>query len=440
MKRLLLSLVFLLPMPLWAANSGWSNPAELANYISQQSHWILLFAFYGLGILLAFTPCVLPMVPILSGIIVGQNTKSAKQGFQLSLAYVAGMAITYAIAGMIAGWLGATIQTIMQTPWVLITFSVFFIYLGLNLLDLVALPIPGLGGSNINSSKQQKPKSLLSVATMGVVSTLVVSPCVTGPLIGVLTYIGQSGKILEGGLFLFILALGMGTPLLLMGSGYGKFLPKSGAWMMMIKKLFAYMMFGLAIWLSSRILPSTVTYTLYAGLALFAGLTLGLFQTASHSVERAGQGVSVFLLMISGVFVYQLVQPVSLQTTSYVAAPFVQVKTEKDLNRYLHTAKQANQPVFIEFFADWCSDCKAMDKNVFSLNRVHKAMNNSLNLRVDISKNTPEVKELRQHFGVLGIPTMLFVNNKGALQKQLTAVGQVPSKTVLSGLEVINKS
>lgn len=436
MKRLLLILAIAIPAPLWAADIGWSNPTELATYIGQQSHWILFLAFYGLGILLAFTPCVLPMVPILSGIIVGQDAKSARQGFQLSLAYVVGMSVTYAIAGMLAGWLGSTVQTIMQTPWVIATFSVLFILLGFNLLDMIALPIPGFNGNQINSG-QQKPKSLLSIASMGVISTLVVSPCVTGPLIGILTYIGQSGQVLQGGVLLFILALGMGTPLLIMGSGYGKFLPKSGAWMMMIKKLFAYMMFTLAIWLSSRILPVTITYALYTCLALIAGLTLGLFYTAKHSIDKVGQGLSVALLMLSGILAFQLVQPINAQQSKQAAAPFISVKSKQDLDRYLQTAKQAHQPVFIEFFAGWCSDCQAMDKNVFSLNRVHQAMAKSLNIRVDISDSTPEVKELRNQFGVLGIPTMLFVNSTGRLQKQLTAVGQVPSETVISHLNAI---
>ncbi|WP_367606597.1 protein-disulfide reductase DsbD [Legionella sp. W05-934-2] len=439
MKRLLFLMAMMSPMSLWAAEIGWSNPAALATYISQQNHWLLFLAFYGLGILLAFTPCVLPMVPILSGIIVGQNAKSAKQGFQLSLAYVAGMAITYAIAGMLAGWMGSTVQTLMQTPWVIITFSLMFLFLGFNLLDWVSLPIPGFSGANRRKTQNQKPKSLFSVAMMGVISTLVVSPCVTGPLIGILTYIGQSGQVAQGGLFLFILALGMGTPLLLVGCGYGKFLPKAGGWMLMIKKLFAYMMFALAIWLSSRILPATLTYMLYASLALIAGLTLGIFRQATHAVERAGQVVSVFLLMLSGILAFQLIQPISLQQTSQAAAPFIPVKKEQDLDRYLQTAKLAGQPVFIEFFAGWCSDCQAMDKNVFSLNRVQKAMANSLNLRVDISNNTPEVKELRKRFGILGIPTMLFVNSSGDLQQSLTAVGQVSSDIVVSNLDIINK-
>lgn len=340
-----------------------SNPEVIGQYMGSHGTLWSLSAFFILGLLLAFTPCVLPMVPILSGIIVGQQQMQPRRAFILSFSYVMGMALTYAVAGMLAGYLGATVQTLMQQPWVIIAFALVFVGLAGNLFGLFELRLP----SRWQPRMAQGQAGVWAAALMGILSTLIVSPCVTAPLIAVLAFITQSGQMWQGGLILFVMALGMGLPLLLVGAGFGSLLPKSGAWMIRVKQGFGILMLLLAVWMVSRLLPAQ----------------------------------------------------------DNPAIPFQVIHSMAELEARLESTKSKHQAVMVEFFAGWCSDCQAMDKKVFNQPEVLAAMQGIVNLRVDISEKSPAVAAIRQAYGVLGIPTLRFYQADGQPLTQLTSIGQI---------------
>lgn len=420
-----------------------TNPSTIMNFIEANSVIVYLSTFFVLGILLAFTPCVLPMVPILSGIIVGQRSLSSTKAVKLSISYVLGMAITYAVAGMVAGWLGSTIQTIMQRPSIIIAFSSIFVVMALSLFGIFEWRIPTSLNNKLNKLSHQKSRqSHISVALMGILSALVVSPCVTAPLIGVLAYIGQSGQAFMGGLILFIMALGMGVPLILVGVGYGSLLPKTGPWMIRIKHLFGIMMIGIAIWMLARILPETIIRFLWAGLLMFTSIGLGCFKTPVNHLSRFLQIIGVVMLISGGIVAYStadtMIHPVSSRAMG-VQTSFLKVNTLEGIEQQLMTAKNEHKPVFIEFYATWCSDCQAMEKTVFNQSEVKKAMNGLLNLKVDISdKNNQEVQRIKKAFSIYGIPTLLFYDNDGKALKEFEAAGYVKKEDLLTSLHQIH--
>ncbi|WP_133128431.1 protein-disulfide reductase DsbD family protein [Legionella nagasakiensis] len=442
MKKIILSLsLLLLALPLSAANIGSTHPAEVMTFIQNHTPLVYLTLFFGLGILLAFTPCVLPMVPILSGIITGQQASTGKRAFRLSLGYVLGMAITYAAAGMLAAYFGSTVQTLMQQPIIIASFSGLFLLMTLWLFGLFELRIPAFLQALKPRSTRKQP-GVISAMTMGILSTLVVSPCVTAPLIGILAYIGQSGHVLQGGLILFVLALGMGLPLLVVGAGYGTLLPQTGPWMIKIKQLFALLMLAMAIWLLGRILSEFWLSLLWASfLVLSAFIFIQWQQQSPRLNQRFFQGLVIVTCMTAGALAYKSIDPE--KNTNHPAAapsPFIMVHSLNDLHQRLAQAKKHHRRVFIEFFASWCSDCQAMDKRVFNQSSVLAAMNGSLNLRVDISEKNEEVSAIRKAFNIYGIPTMLFYNTAGQKLDDLTSVGQITKHQMLDLLKQFNES
>ncbi|KTD44543.1 protein-disulfide reductase DsbD [Legionella oakridgensis] len=442
MKKITLSLgLLLLALPSFAANIGSTHPTEVMTFIQNHNPLVYLALFFGLGILLAFTPCVLPMVPILSGIITGQQANTGKRAFRLSLGYVSGMAITYAAAGMLAAYFGSTVQTLMQQPIIIASFSSLFVLMALWLFGMFELRIPAAFQVLKPKSARTQP-GVISAVTMGILSTLVVSPCVTAPLIGILAYIGQSGHILQGGLILFVLALGMGLPLLVVGAGYGKLLPQTGPWMIKIKQLFALLMLAMAIWLLGRILPE-----FWLSLLWTSFLVLGAFIFIQWQQQSLGfnqyffQGLALVTCMIGGALAYKSIDlEKNTPHPAVTSASFIMVHSLNDLHQHLAQAKKHHQPVFVEFFASWCSDCQAMEKQVFNQSSVLAAMSNSLNLRVDISEKNEEVRAIRKAFNIYGIPTMIFYNTTGQKLDNLTSVGQITKTQMLDLLSQFNKS
>jgi thiol:disulfide interchange protein len=419
-----------------AANYGFdtSSPASIMTFIQQHHALVYLTAFFALGILLAFTPCVLPMVPILSGIIVGQKDISTTKAFKLSLSYVIGMALTYAIAGMLAAWLGSTVQTIMQQPAVLIGFSLIFVLMALSMFGVFELKMPSGIQARLNQIYQKETGSpYLTVALMGIISTLIVSPCVTAPLIGVLSYIGQQGKVVMGGLILFVMALGMGLPLLLVGAGYGHFLPKTGAWMIKVKQFFALMMLAMAIWILGRILPTSLTGLLWAAFLIFTGILMGLLQKQNQALMRLFQVLGLFAVMCAGALVHQNLTIIfkGQEVQKNASNVFKMVHSTKALEKQLTLAKDKGKAVFVEFFASWCSDCQNMDKKVFNQKDIQEEMKDFVNLRVDISKNTPEVKAIKKQYAIYGIPSLLFFDSQGKLLEKFKAAGFIKHNKML---------
>ncbi|WP_454780974.1 protein-disulfide reductase DsbD family protein [Legionella sp. WA2022007384] len=428
MKKLILSLLMaFISFSVFASGISSANPADAMQFIQSHSPIFYLTAFFCLGVLLAFTPCVLPMVPILSSIITGQGANTGRHAFKLSLGYVLGMAVTYAIAGMLAAWFGSTVQTLMQQPLIIASFSILFIVMALWLLGVFELQLPVFARL---TPKQKYQHGILSATLMGSLSTLVVSPCVTAPLIGILTYIAQSNRVAEGGLLLFVLALGMGLPLLIVGAGYGRFLPSSGPWMVRIKQVFALMMFAMAVWLLSRVAPQFWIDLSWVVVLLISAWVFGAFRQEPHLGGRLLQGLALLSMMGAGALAYQAFVPTPI-IESVTQAPFIRVHNLEEVNAKLAEAKANHKRVFIEFFAGWCSDCQAMDKHVFNQADVIEAMQDSVNLRVDISEKTDEVAKIRQAYHIYGIPTMLFYDKEGQQLANLSSVGQISKeKTV----------
>ncbi|KTD41082.1 protein-disulfide reductase DsbD [Legionella parisiensis] len=436
MKKLILSLLMtFISFSVFASGLNSGNPVDAMMFIQNHSPIFYLTAFFGLGVLLAFTPCVLPMVPILSSIITGQGANTGRHAFKLSLGYVMGMAVTYAVAGMLAAWFGSTVQTLMQRPVIIGSFSILFTIMALWLLGIFELRLPVLTRFAPQKSRQH---GIVSATLMGSLSTLVVSPCVTAPLIGILTYIAQSKHVAQGGLLLFVLALGMGLPLLIVGAGYGRFLPNSGPWMIRIKQVFAIMMFAMAVWLLSRVVPPFWINLLWIAVLLIAAWVFGAFRQEHRLGGRLLQGVALLSMMGSGALAYYAFSPASV-VQSAKHNPFLMVHTLEEVNAKLAEARASNQRVFIEFFAGWCSDCQAMDKHVFNQDAVIDAMQGSVNLRVDISEKTDAVAKIRQAFHIYGIPTMLFYDSQGKQLTNLSSVGQISKDKTLQLLAEFSK-
>ncbi|MFZ4077393.1 MAG: protein-disulfide reductase DsbD [Legionellaceae bacterium] len=340
-------------------------------------HWIItLFTFFGLGLLLAFTPCVLPMIPVLSSIILGHRHLTPGKATLLSLTYVLSMSFTYALVGGVIASMGHNLQHIMQSPFVLITFSSVFFILALSMFNLYEFKLPLKFQAHFAKlSYQQAAGHYLGAAIMGCLSTLILSPCVTPPLLGVLSYIAQKGNIFLGLSALFMLGLGMGFPLLLVGASLGKWLPATGPWMNIIKKIIGCLMIGVAIALLSRLFPSEPFNPL-----------------------------------------------------------MVIVKSPLEANQAQQDARHAQKPVLLDFYADWCVSCKTMEKTVLTDPAVQNSLTNYVIIKADITQNTPETRALMQQYHIIAPPTLLFFDKEGHEIKEKRHLGDIDSETLLHSL------
>lgn len=418
---------------LFLAATSITAHADIAAATINQSHMLItLFSFFGVGILLAFTPCVLPMVPILSAILIGQEQKDSKRAFRLSLVFVLSMAVTYAFAGILAGYLGSTLQTIVQQPWIIISFSSLFVVMALAMFGCFNLTLPSSLQTKLhNANNVLKSGSYVGVAAMGILSTLIASPCVTAPLLSVLTFISQTGSATQGGLILFTLALGMGVPLILFGMGQSAILPKAGMWMNNIKNVFGIMILGLAIWMLSRIIPANITLYLWAALFIIGAISLGALNfTTEKRLPPVLHGTSMLaliygMLLLAGAANGNENAFHPLRNTALVSTAVDTVRTPSSLFTYvdnmtalekkIHDAKISHQPVMIEFFATWCPDCKKVDEDVLSSTEVQQNMKPFSRLRVDVSNRNAELSKMMEKYNVMGVPTMVFFNKDGKL-------------------------
>src|SRR3990167_1795184 len=415
-----------------------SRQSKIADLLAEQSLWLIILTFIGFGLLLAFTPCVLPMIPILFGIIVGHGKQiNPKKAFLLSLVYVLAMSITYAVAGIIVALIGGNIQAALQTPWVIILFSLLFIALSLSLFGLYELQLPEkLRNKLMNVSSHQGGGSYLGVAAMGVLATLVVSPCVTPPLIGVLVFIANTGNVWLGGSALFALGIGMGIPLLIIGCLGGKYLPKSGPWMEGVKKLFGFMMILIAIYLLSRILPGALTLLLLGALFIIVAVYLGeLWQLKSDKLLIHLRRAIALVLLIYGVLLIiggakgntNPFQPLmSNQATNDTGLQFIYVNNVTQLDNVLANAK--GKPVMLDFYAKWCMACKEMDATTFQNLQVQKTLSNFVLLRADVTDNSVDDKALAQQYGVVAPPSFVFFDKTGNWLPDQRIVGSMDAK------------
>jgi thiol:disulfide interchange protein DsbD len=427
-----------------------SEQDSLAARIRTGNLFVVVATFFGAGLLLAFTPCVLPMVPILSGIIVGAGRGGAPvsrgRAFSLSVAYVLGMALTYTVAGALFAKAGQQAQAFFQKPWIIVSFAALFVLLALSMFGLYNLQLPaGLQSRLTGLSDRQKQGTLTGTAVIGALSALVVTACVAPPLVAALAVIGQSGDVVRGALALFALSLGMGAPLLLVGASAGQLLPKTGAWMDAVKNAFGFLLLGVAIWMLGRILPGPVTLALWAVLAFMTGwwlFSLGRSRPPDREPGLVSGGLGA-LGMVYGVLLLigalagreDPLRPFAGLghggAASAVAAeshlPFQRIKSVADLERALASASAAGRPVMLDFYADWCVSCKEMEKYTFTDEAVQAELARAVLLQADVTANDAVDQALLQRFGILGPPSILFFGSDGLERANYRLVGFKPA-------------
>jgi len=404
-----------------------SEQHQLVDMLKQESLLLTLVAFFVGGLLLSFTPCVFPMYPILTGIIVGQGKQlTTRKAFVLSFVYVQGMAITYTLLGIVVALAGAKFQALFQHPFVLIGLSALFIFLALSMFGLFNLALPSSWQNKLNNlSNKQKGGSIAGVLMMGVLSGLVASPCTTAPLTGALLYISQTGDIVLGASALYALSLGMGLPLLVLGSSGGKLLPKAGAWMNIIKNIFGLLLLAVPIFLLERFIPEIASQLLWALLILASASYFYVVNqvaktTATSPANLFWYGVRsllIFLALFFGAnFSYQIIFP-SEQTNTVNQINhdiFVQVTSLTELTEQISQANAQQKTVMVDLYADWCIACKEFEKYTFFEPEVKQALANSVWIQVDLTDfDSPNNAELVKHFTILGLPSILFFDLQG---------------------------
>ncbi|MGU5692872.1 protein-disulfide reductase DsbD [Aeromonas veronii] len=400
-----------------------SQQDQLAAALGHQGFWLSIVAFFALGLGLAFTPCVFPMYPILTGIIAGAGHRlSTGRAFLLSFVYVQGMAVTYTLLGLLVASAGLKFQAALQHPYVLIALSVMFVLLALSMFGLYTLQLPSSLQTRLSGlSNRQQGGSVVGVAIMGMISGLVCSPCTTAPLSGALIYVVQSGDLWLGGAALYALSLGMGLPLLLLGTSGGKLLPKAGAWMDVIKQLFGFALLAVPILLLSRLWSDQIATLAWLGWGLLlCGYLYHHNQHQPHSVAKSVRGFVLLLAMISAVVVSKdLLQPATpaavTADASQTAPQFIRVKTLDDLKVQLAAAR--GKPVQLDLYADWCVACKEFEHKTFSDPAVRERFGQMVLLQADVTANDDADIELLNGLNVLGLPTLIFFDREG---KELT--------------------
>ena len=398
-----------------------SEQHQLADMLKGDNIWLTLLAFFVGGLLLSFTPCVFPMYPILTGIIVGQGDKlSTKKAFRLSFFYVQGMAITYTLLGIVVALAGAQFQAMFQHPAVLIGLSVLFIFLALSMFGLFNLALPSSWQNKLNDiSNSQKGGSYFGVVVMGAISGLVASPCTTAPLTGALLYISQSGDIWLGASALYALSLGMGIPLLVLGSSGGKLLPKAGTWMTVIKNVFGLLLLAVPIFLMERFLPEIATEAMWAILVLSSA---GYFYTVNQQTQNnfwfGVRSIVIFMMFFLGADkAHQIATPSQQVASTYQQTEQQHFNKVKTLNELLSEVEKANsqgKTVMVDLYADWCTACKEFEEYTFNDPKVQKALSNSLLIQIDMSDfDSIDNAEFAKKYQVLGLPSILFFNKQG---------------------------
>lgn len=430
----------------------------IANFLRTAGFWGIIGTFLVLGIGLSLTPCVLPMVPILSGIIAGQGQHlSARRGLLLAAAYVVGMSLSYALAGVAVGYFGASanISAWLQNPWVLSIFASIFVLLALAMFGFYELQLPSGIMNKLNGLNQsQQGGRLLGVAVMGVLSALVVSPCVSAPLAGALIYISTTGDALLGGLALFAMGLGMGVPLLMIGAGGGALVPRAGAWMLAVKSFFGVLLLAVALWMLSRFLPGTFMLVLWALLLLGCGVSLGAFERAEGariawrtlgiacvfwaSLQLIGvaTGATNPLQPLEKLGAVGLASTTSTQPQKTELA-FAKVTTNAQLQTLLDQARSESKPVMIDYYADWCTACLEMAHTTFADTQVQAKAQRMMLIQADITLNTAESVALLKRFGLFAPPSLVFFNAQGEEQKSLGVMGYMDAQHLLERLNRI---
>lgn len=444
-----------LPPPVIVEAPAISSPApvsdgsQIARLFKGGNFWLIISFFFGAGLLLALTPCVFPMIPILSGIIVGRGHKiTHMHAFILSLAYVLGMAITYAAAGVAAGFSGNLISNALQTPWVLGSFAVVFVLLSLSMFGFYEFQLPTALQSKLSDTSNRLHGGHLSgVFVMGALSAIIMGPCVAAPLAGALLYIGQTHDALLGGVALFVMALGMGAPLLLIGTSAGVLLPKAGAWMEAVKQFFGVMLLALAIWIIQPLLPISVQMVLWAALLIFSAIYLRALDALPHNASgwhKLLKGIGLFSLLLGAAYLIgalsgarDILRPLGnisrAETQTPATLKFSRVKDLAELGQRIAQAR--GQTVMLDFYADWCISCKEMERFTFGDTAVLAKLKPVLLLQADVTANSEADKALLKRYNLFGPPGILFFDAAGKEMEDFRVTGYQDPQQFLQTLQ-----
>ncbi|MFN0300502.1 MAG: protein-disulfide reductase DsbD [Burkholderiales bacterium] len=426
-----------------------SDEARFQGVLSEGRLWTIIAIFFAAGLALTFTPCVLPMIPILSGIIAGGgHTPTRMRGFILSVAYVAGVAVTYTLIGVAAALSGSLLSAALQNAWVLGTFALIFVVLSLSMFGLYEMQLPQFVSSRVNDAANRLEGGRIgAVAAMGALSAAIVSPCVAAPLAGALLYISQSRDVLLGGSALFAMAMGMGVPLIAVGTFESALLPKAGAWMETVKKVFGVLLLGVAIWIVSPVIPAEGVMLLWGALAVGVAMFLRAIDSLpgdAPGVTRLGKAVGVLALIWGAALVLGAAMgsrdplaPLAAPRTGLVAATndlkFERVRTSAELDGRLASA---SKPVMLDFYADWCVSCKEMERYTFHDDKVRSRLAGLTLLQVDVTANSAEDKALLKRFKLFGPPGIIFFDKAGQEIQGLRVIGYQPADKFLKTLDL----
>ena len=430
-----------------------SEQDQFAQMIGQGNLFVILGAFFIAGLALSFTPCVFPMIPILSSIIAGQGRKvTAGKGLFLSVVYVLAVSITYTLAGIFAGLFGENLQALFQNPWIIGSFSFVFVLLSLSMFGFYELQLPNSIQTRLSkASNSQEGGTVAGVAIMGFLSALIVGPCMAAPLAGALIYIGQTGDPVLGGSALFSMSLGMGVPLILVGTSAGKLLPHAGLWMGKVKAVFGVLLLLLAIWMLDRIVPTVITMWLTALVLIVSAVYMGVLSNADKAKPAThiakGLGIVVLLYAIAlmaGALAggNSVIYPLkafagSGSNASTQKLAFINVTTPEQLQNQLDEAKANNQPVMLDFYADWCVSCIELEVFTFADTTVQRSLDRFKVIKVDVTKNDDPAKELNRSYSLIGPPALIFYNAAGEMLSNKTLIGVVDPEDFVNHISSI---
>jgi thiol:disulfide interchange protein DsbD len=432
-----------------------SNPNAISDLLIAESSFFIISLFLILGLLLAMTPCIFPMIPILSSIIVSQSSNgkpSASRGFFISLIYVLSMAVTYTVVGVISGLLGADIQSAMQNPWVLVTFALMFFALALSLFGYYEIQLPSKWQSKINSaSDSAQGQGVVGIAIMGFLSAFIIGPCVAPPLAGAVLFISQTGDAFLGGVALFAMSMGMGLPLLIIGLGAGKFMPRPGGWMTAVSQTFGVMMLALAIFMLGKVVPSSVTMLLWSLLFMGIAFYMGVFDNSGTRVgiKKLFQllafvfliyGASIFLGFLTGA--KSVLHPLKTFTANRVVnqgelTTHIEAKSGYSISRLKREVEESSKPVVVDFRKKSCASCDELEELTFPDPAVQAELKRFTFITVDVTANSDDEKALLKHFHLQGTPNIIFFDKDNNHLPSKDMAGFVPADKFVKHLKTM---